>query len=94
MGVYECRHPEWHDDTDWHEVKAFDAQTAATLYAEYLDSRDSETFMDPSADPVPVLVREFRRPDTMALFAISFDYCKSFHARRQRIADLQTTIGT
>jgi len=85
MTLFECRHAEWHDDHDWHQVKAFDAISAATNYAEYLDGQDSESFMDPE-QPQPVFVREVGRPDVLHRFVITFDYYKSFTARRERTA--------
>jgi len=83
MAMFECRHEEWHDDNDWHEVKAYDAPAAAHAYAEHLDSEDSEAFTDPEITQ-PILVRESGRPESMTRFVISFDYCKSFRARRER----------
>lgn len=85
MALWECRHAEWHDDSDWHEVKAYDARSAATTYAEHLDGEDSEAWVDPSADPQPILVREHGCPDAPALYMVSFDYYKSFRARRERV---------
>lgn len=85
MAMYECRHGEWHDDTDWHQVKAYDPQHAATVYAEYLDGQDSETWQDPSQDTHTILVRILGRAEHEA-FDVSFDYYKSFHARLAKIA--------
>ena len=84
MVRWECRHEEWHDDNDWHEIKAYDAPSAATAYAEHIDGDDSKAFMDPDL-PQPVLVREIGRPDKVHRFMITFDYCKSFRARRETV---------
>ncbi len=82
MGVYECRHGEWHDDTEWHQVSAVDPAHAATVYAEYLDGQDSETWQDQDRDKHTFLVRMLGRTEHEA-FVVSFDYCKSFRARRE-----------
>lgn len=81
MALFECRHSEWHADDDWCEITAYDIIAAATAYAKLLDDSDSEAFEHPDMTQT-VLVRHKGASDHQT-FVISFDYYKSFTARRE-----------
>jgi hypothetical protein len=84
-GDFECRHPDWHGDDDWHPVTASCAASAVEQYVEDVDSRDCEAFQRP--DTVETfLVREAGKPDTVRSFNVSFDYFKHFRVRAAREA--------
>lgn len=82
MAKFECRHIEWHDDDDWCEVDAYDANSAACKFAELMDSKDSEAFLRPDQDVHTFLVKKSGDQSCEAdAFIVSFDYYKSFRAR-------------
>lgn len=85
MAEFECRHAEWHDDSDWREVKAYDAESAAVAFAKRMDACDSEMFQRPDADFAMILVRKLGSTEH-EVYRVDFDYYKSFSARRERVA--------
>lgn len=93
MAKFECRHAEYHDDDDWFSVDAFDARSAAVVAAVRMDSNDSEMFVDPSYHVAPIYVRE---PGETAyeLFTVSFEYSKSFYARKETDFDASATADS
>lgn len=81
MALFECRHSEWHADDDWCEITAVDVAAAATAYAKVLDGHDSEAFPDPEITQT-IFVR-LKGALEYETFVVTFDYYKSFTARRE-----------